>query len=208
MMARMIWASGLLHIAVFAGLIGVNAWWSATASPLDRPVYRVDLVTLPESPSVRPPPPVDEAYEVVSKKEAAAPQEEASLALKRTPRLVAEEPDPGPEEPLSFETDSPGIRLDERDFEFPYYLGIMQRKIQQQFTVPRMLGVKQLETVIYFRVKRSGRITNVVVERSSSNPVFDLAAQRALSAADPLPPLPEGYTKSYLGVHFAFQYTL
>lgn len=207
-MARMIWASGFLHIAVIAGMIGLNTWWSAPASSLDRQVYRVDLVTLNESPPVQRPPAIDEAYEVVSKKEAAAPQEEAPLALERTPRLVAEEPDPAPEAPRTFETDSPEIRLDERNFEYPYYLGMMQRKIQQHFNVPRMLGVTRLETVIYFRVVRSGRITGVVMERSSSNPVFDLAAQRALNAADPLPPLPEGYRKSYLGVHFAFQYAL
>lgn len=207
-MTRMIWASGFLHIAVIAGLIGLNTWLSASASSQDRQVYRVDLVTLAESPSVPRPPMIDEAYEVVSKKEAAVPQEEAALALERTPRLVSEEPDPGPETPQSFETDAPAIRLDERNFPFPYYLGVMQLKIQRNFVVPRMLGVTQLETVIYFRVRRSGRITNVVVERSSSNPVFDLAAQRALNAADPLPPLPEGYGKAYLGVHFAFQYAL
>ena len=207
-MTRMIWASGILHIAAIAGFAVLNTWWPAPASSQDQQVYRVDLVTLAETPSIRRPPMVEEEYEVVSRKEAAAPQEEAALALERTPHLVSEEPDPGPETPQSFETDAPAIRLDERNFEFPYYLGILQRRIQQHFNVPRMLGVTQLETVIYFRVTRSGRITNVVVERSSSNPVFDLAAQRALNAADPLPPLPEGYRKSYLGVHFAFQYTL
>ncbi len=207
-MARMIWASGFLHLAIIAGMIGFNPWWSSPASSLDQQVYRVDLVTLAERPSIRRPSMIDQAYEVVSKKEAAAPQEDASLALERTPHLVSEEPDPGPETPEAFETDSQEIRLDERIFEFPYYLGIMQRKIQQHFIVPRMLGVTELETVIYFRVRRSGRISNIVVERSSSNPVFDLAAQRALNAADPLPPLPDGYTKAYLGVHFAFQYSL
>ena len=207
-MTRMIWASGILHFAVILALVGSNAWWSDSASSQDQQVYRVDLVTLDESASIRRPPMIEEAYEVVSKKEAAAPQEEAALALERTPHLVSEEPDPGPETPESYETDSQEIRLDERIFEYPYYLGLMQRKIQRHFVVPRMLGVTQLETVIYFRVRRSGRISNVVVERSSSNPVFDLAAQRALNAADPMPPLPDGYTKSYLGVHFAFQYSL
>ncbi len=207
-MTRMIWASGILHFAVILALVGSNAWWSDSASSQDQQVYRVDLVTLDESASIRRPPMIEEAYEVVSKKEAAAPQEEAALALERTPHLVSEEPDPGPETPESYETDSQEIRLDERIFEYPYYLGLMQRKIQRHFVVPRMLGVTQLETVIYFRVRRSGRISNVVVERSSSNPIFDLAAQRALNAADPMPPLPDGYTKSYLGVHFAFQYSL
>jgi TonB family protein len=204
----MIWASGILHFAVILVLVGSNAWWSDSASSQDQQVYRVDLVTLDESASIRRPPMIDENYEVVSKKEAAAPQEEAALALERTPHLVSEEPDPGPETPESYETDSQEIRLDERIFEYPYYLGLMQRRIKPHFVVPRMLGVTQLETVIYFRVRRSGRISNVVVERSSSNPIFDLAAQRALNAADPMPPLPDGYTKSYLGVHFAFQYSL
>jgi len=207
-MARMIWASGFLHVAIIVGLVGFNTWWSPSASSMDRQIYRVDLVTLSDDSAIRRPPMIDEAYEVVSKKEAATPQDEASLALERTPHLVPEEPDPGPETPESFETDSAEIRLDERIFEFPYYLGLMQRKIRQHFIVPRMLGVTELETVIYFRVRRSGRISNIVVERSSNNPVFDLAAHRALNAADPLPPLPEGYAKSYLGVHFAFQYSL
>ena len=206
-MIRMIWASGILHIAAIAGLVGLDTWWPAPASSLDQQVYRVDLVTLAETPMIRRPPLVEEEYEIVSRKEAAAPQEEAALALKRTPRLVSEEPDPGPEAPESFETDSPEIRLDERSFEFPYYLGMMQRKIRQHFVVPRMLGETQLETVVYFRVTRSGRITGVDMKHSSSNPVFDLAVQRALNGADPLPPLPEGYRKSYLGVHFTFQYT-
>lgn len=207
-MIRMIWASGILHVAAIAVLVGLNTWWPAPASSQDHQVYRVDLVTLAETPTIRRPPVIEEDYEVVPRKEAAVPQEEAPLALERTPRLVSEEPDPGPEAPESFETDSPEIRLDERDFEFPYYLGMMQRKIRQQFVVPRMLGVTQLETVIYFRVTQSGRITGVDMKRSSSNPVFDLAAQRALNAADPMPPLPEGYRKSYLGVHFTFQYAL
>ena len=207
-MVRMIWASGLLHLVMIAGLLGSYAWWSMPVSSQSSQIYHVDLVSLPESSPVQRPPMIEEPYEIVSKKEASTPQEEAPIAMERMPKLVSEVPNQGPEMPESFETNSAGIRLDDSTFQFPYYLGVIQRKIQRHFIVPRIIGVKQLETVIYFRVRRSGKIYNVITKQPSSTPVFDLAAQRALNTADPLPPLPEGYTKSYLGVHFSFQYSL
>ncbi len=207
-MALIIWASGILHFAIIAGLLGVNTWWLIPKSTPEQQVYRVNLLTLPDRPPLRRPLVIEKTYKVVSKKEAAVPQKEASLALEKIPELVSEVPSVEPEAYKSFETESPSIRLDEQVFEFPYYLSIMQRKIQQNFVVPRMVGIKHLEVIIYFRVDPSGRIFNIMIESSSDNPFFDLAAQRALKAAGRLPPLPGGYTKPYLGVHFTFQYSL
>lgn len=202
----MIWTSGLLHIIVLSGFVFLNRLGSQPASSTGPQTYHVNLVSMPAPPKKQQARLVDELYKVVSRKEAAAPQQDASMALKRTPHLVSEEPNKGPVTPPSFETEMPSVRLDVKDFEFPYYLGIIQRKIQQHFVVPRMPGVKPLETIIYFRIDRKGRIHNIVLERTSKHPVFDLTAQRALNSSNPLPPLPDAYEEDFLGVHFAFEY--
>jgi len=205
-MTHMIWTSGLLHIIVLGGFIFLNMLWTRPVSSTGRQTYYVNLVTLPAPPIKQQAHPVDGPYKVVSRKEAATPQKEASLALKRTPRLVSEEPNKGPVTPPSFETDMSRVRLDVKEFEFPYYLGVIQRKIQQHFVVPRMPGVKRLEAIVYFKIDRKGRIHHIILEQESRHPVFDLTAQRALDSSNPLPPLPDTYEEDYLGVHFAFEY--
>jgi TonB family protein len=206
MMQRMLWVSGLLHLALLGGLFIGETLWSRPVTPFGQPVYHVDLVRLPSVAPSKRTQAMDEPYRVVSRKEAAAPEEKAEMALKRTPRLVSEEPDKGPEAPPAFETGTPGVRLDVEAFEFPYYLAAIHRKIQEHFVVPRILGAGYLQTVLYFRIAKDGRVYNLVVEQGSGNPTFDLASQRALESATPLPPLPSEYDRDYLGVHFQFEY--
>jgi hypothetical protein len=206
-MIRMIWTSFFLHIMVLGGFVFINMLGSQAASVTGPEIYHVNLVTMPALSKKQQARLVDGPYKVVSRKEAAAPQKDASMALKRTPNLVTEEPDKGPVTPPSFETDLSGVRLDVKEFEFPYYLAVIQRKIQQHFVVPRMPGIRSLETIIYFRIDRKGRIHNIILEQTSQHPVFDLTAQRALNASNPLPPLPDAYEEDFLGVHFSFEYS-
>lgn len=207
MTQRMIWLSGLVHLALIAGLVAFKALPSGRLSLPGVPVYQVDLVSMPASALSRQLPVLDEPYRMVTRKEAAAPDEKADMALQRTPKLVAEEPKKAPAAAPSFTTSTPGVRLDVEAFEYPYYLAAIHRKIQEDFVVPRIPGVRYLETMIYFRIGKDGKIYNMSVEQSSSNPTFDLASQRALESANPLPPLPSEYDRDYLGVHFAFEYT-
>jgi TonB family protein len=65
---------------------------------------------------------------------------------------------------------------------------------------------RPIKTVLYFRVQRDGKVTQVSVESSSGYAFFDQTAMRALLAAAPLPPLPAAYTDNYLGVHFGFEF--
>lgn len=195
-MKRMLLLSGLLHGLFIGGLVVENFVWSKPVYHTGHRIYNVNLVSLPVKKRITGP------YKVVPKKEAARPDQDAKLAIKRTPKLVSEEPEPV----TSFDTDTPGVRLDVKAFEFPYYLSAIQRKIQQNLHVPRLPGIRELRTIIYFKIERNGRILNMEMERSSNNPVFDLAARRALERSDPLPPLPDGFDHAYLGVHFEFEY--
>lgn len=203
---RMIGLSSLLHLLVLGGLVVFNVL-TATPTPITgATVYHVDLVSLQGPLSARQLPALDEPYRVVSRKEAASPDDKTDLALKRTPKLVAEEPRKGPTAAPTFETATPGVRLDVEAFQYPYYLSAIHRKIQENFVVPRLAGVGYLQAVISFRIGRDGKIYDLSIEQQSENPTFDMASQRALQAANPLPPLPSEYDPDYLGVHFAFEY--
>jgi outer membrane biosynthesis protein TonB len=198
--------SAALHIIGLGALVAFDLLDSTPASAFGYQVYQVDLITLPVSAS-KPMRALNEPYKVVTRKEAAAPEEKAGLAINRTPKLVSEKPDAiGPDTPPSFASGTPGVRLDVEEFPFPYYLAAIQRKIQQHFVVPRMPGVGRLQSIVYFRIAKDGRIYDITIEQDSSNPTFDLATQRALQAATPLPPLPGEYEEKDLGVHFEFLY--
>jgi protein TonB len=59
---------------------------------------------------------------------------------------------------------------------------------------------------MYFTIQRNGEITGVQVEKSSGNPVLDLASQRALITTKMLAPLPTPFPGRQLPVHLEFVY--
>jgi TonB family protein len=95
------------------------------------------------------------------------------------------------------------LKLDVVDFPFPHYITRIQYRIENNWEPP-FSGQGQLLATVYFKIIRSGEITEVKLEQSSGDIVFDQAAQRAVYNANPLPPLPEGYGQPTLGVHFDF----
>lgn len=85
------------------------------------------------------------------------------------------------------------------------YLGMVQRRISEQWSAPPVdLRAEALVAVVRFRLARNGTVTLVVVEQSSGNDYFDLAAKRAVLNADPLPPFPKELTDPYYDAHFSF----
>jgi TonB family protein len=106
------------------------------------------------------------------------------------------------------ETKKSSMELDIEEFPFVYYLNIMRNKISSNWVPPRTqtAGKESITTRIHFVVQRGGQVTRVVVEESSGVPFFDQSALRAVYASDPLPPLPEEFTDSELGVHFLFEF--
>jgi len=89
--------------------------------------------------------------------------------------------------------------LDNPDFTYAYYLDRMLSLIDAQWARPAMgSGVK---AVIFFRIGRDGKMSDLQVEQSSGYDSFDLAALRAVKNAAPFPPLPRAYKNEDLGVH-------
>lgn len=56
---------------------------------------------------------------------------------------------------------------------------------------------KDAEAVVVLDVKRDGTILNKSLEKRSSIPMFDESVLKAIERSNPLPPFPEGFTKSY-----------
>jgi TonB family protein len=93
--------------------------------------------------------------------------------------------------------------LEAEEFQHVWYLDTIQRRIAEQWVKPSIEGVPA-DAVVYFRIRRDGKITDVEVRQSSGDSVYDRAAQRAVTSASPMPPLPKTFTRDFLGVHFTF----
>ena len=92
------------------------------------------------------------------------------------------------------------IGVEDPNFTYGYYLDRVTAIIRQNWTRPAV-GAEIKQTLFNFRIQRNGTITGLRLVESSGSEVFDRAAQRAVIAASPLPPLPKGYKKESLGIN-------
>ena len=88
--------------------------------------------------------------------------------------------------------------IDDPDFTFGYYLDQLLELIRAQWTRPPVGA--GIQVVVRFSVDRDGRVSTIEITEPSGISSFDLAAQRAVQSASPLPPLPRGYRGASLGV--------
>jgi protein TonB len=96
-----------------------------------------------------------------------------------------------------------GVRLGVENFCCPEYILDMRNRIIKNWNqAQKAPGV----VTMYFTIQRNGEITAIEVERSSGNPVLDLASQRALMTTRALAPLPAAFTERQLPVHLEFVY--
>ena len=85
------------------------------------------------------------------------------------------------------------------------YLARVQARISGFWTAPPVdISGKALTVTVRFRLERDGRVGSIVIEQSSGNDYYDMAAQRAVQSAIPLPPFPPDLTDSYFDAHFTF----
>ncbi|RKZ32245.1 hypothetical protein DRQ33_06215, partial [bacterium] len=97
------------------------------------------------------------------------------------------------------------VQVEGKDFANDFYLNLIINKVANNWLNP-LRGGRTISAVIYFKIQRSGKVTDAVVEKSSGNQLFDQSALRAVLASSPLPSLPESYTGDFLGVHFQFEH--
>lgn len=228
-MKSALFVSLLLHIAV--GVMWMSFVKFTQVRFVPRDVYIIDLVAPPpveaSKPIVKPPPTVVQEPEPEPEPEIKEPEPEPEPEPFVPPKEKPK-PKPKPKEkevkktiPTTKITKTPDVEegeaeaepqpatgdivIEGQEFPFAYYLTTMKRKIAALWRVPGTTPESKYCTV-YFRVGRDGGIHSPSVETSSGSVVFDQAALRAVVQSNPLPPLPEGYTDDYLGVHFSFAY--
>lgn len=98
---------------------------------------------------------------------------------------------------------SAGVTGIEGDFPYGPYIENMKRLIGTHWFRPQV--VPGTATTVYYEIERDGTVRNAKVETASGNGIADRAALRAVLEASPLPPLPFGYSGTYLGVHLTFK---
>ncbi|HUJ79791.1 MAG TPA: energy transducer TonB [Nitrospiria bacterium] len=172
-------------------------------------------------PPLKPAPPKPKA-KAPAKPKAAPPlphKAEAPPPLKsKTPPPPAPEPAPKPETPppqppsppvqQGPASPSPSLmvqpKIDTPEFDCSLYCGVLQDKLEGQWTPPSVSAQGPVQAVVVFTINRDGTVSNVSLETSSGNFYFDQAALRAVMLAAPLPPLPRTLTSSTLRVHAPF----
>ncbi len=95
------------------------------------------------------------------------------------------------------------VTLNVADFPYAYYIQLIHRKIQERWE-GRAIEGRQPEVI--FEIERNGRLRRVAVGKTSGNSAYDQLAMRAISEANPFPPLPEGFVKPTLTVGLQFIY--
>ena len=215
-----------IHVVLLFGFLIRSKPPREIAMPPGGPLTRARLVRLSplrsfpaaeatpaEAQKARPKPALAKRYTpgstVALKQERGPARKNGASEGKSSPREVVAAPqaDLVPRWWSTDSTRSTDLRAD-GDFRFAYYLAALRNKIGQRWVPPPGMNARgrPVRAVLYFRISRDGQISVAQVEATSGYAFFDQTALRALLSATPLPPLPAGYSDSYLGVHFGFEY--
>ena len=127
---------------------------------------------------------------------------------KSKPRPQLGPPREGPGEPSLAEVSTPMLP-DAPGFEYPYYLNLLRGRLSDAWLYPAdaASGKEVLQATMAFRIRRDGSVDQARLEASSESDIFDRSVLRAVEAAAPFPPLPDGFKKETLGVLFVtFEY--
>ncbi len=90
------------------------------------------------------------------------------------------------------------VSFDNPEFTYGYYIDRMLASLRPHWKRPPVQT--EIEAEVYFRIARNGEVSDVRLVSSSGYTPFDLAAEKAVRDASPLPPLPAGYRHPSLGV--------
>jgi len=121
---------------------------------------------------------------------------------------VARVPPPPPPVPLGRRDGSPqgsgAMTLNVSDFPFAWYLSRVQAKVTERWAGKALPGQ---QPVAVFEISREGQVSKLAIEKTSGNSYYDQAALRAITEANPFPPLPPEFTGQTLRVHLGFNFS-
>jgi len=98
---------------------------------------------------------------------------------------------------------SGAVTLNVSDFPFAWYTRIVASKVTAAWSARALEG---RQPVAVFEIGRDGQIIKMSIEKSSGNPYYDQAALRAITSANPFPPLPQDFKEPFLRVHMGFNF--
>lgn len=203
-----------LHLAALGGLILAAR---PNTSALTLPTVRVRLASAPELPA--PPKPSSAplkteapATKAVSKGEQKAPaippkKKTAPPSPPVSPSATEGKPTSGS---TTLQTSAVGLwgqgvalGAGEGDsFPYDYYLQRLLATVEANWFKPQAPPGTRCR--VRCRIARSGELLEAGLEQPSSHAAFDRAALRAVYAAAPFPPLPQGFVRSELILHLEF----
>jgi TonB family protein len=95
------------------------------------------------------------------------------------------------------------------NFPFTYYLqNLINRVSGNWFTSlvdPGITG--SFQTIVYFRIHKTGQVSDLKIMDSSGIRSLDMSALRAIQNSAPFPPLPRAYEDEYLGINLIFEHS-
>lgn len=96
------------------------------------------------------------------------------------------------------------MTLNASDFPFAWYLSRVQAKVTERWAGKALPGQ---QPVAVFEINREGQVSRLAIEKSSGNSYYDQAALRAITDANPFPPLPAEFPGPSLRVHLGFNFS-
>lgn len=145
--------------------------------------------------------------QIIKKEEIVIPKKEKKVVQPPKPveqKKEVEKPKDQPHSKPVSET-SQSLTLENIKFPFSYYIKQIQSKISENWTWAQSYA-GDFKTVVYFKITRSGQISDIKIKTSSGNKLYDNICLRAVEISSPFPPLPQGYEDDWLGVFFEFRF--
>lgn len=143
---------------------------------------------------------------VVKKEEIIIPKKEKKVVPKKPVEQKQEIEKPQVQsQQNTLSSTAQSLTLENVKFPFSYYIKQIQTKISENWSWAKSYQ-GDLKTVVYFKIIRSGEISEIKIKTSSGNKLYDNICLRAVEVSAPFPPLPEGYQDDWLGVFFEFRY--
>jgi TonB family protein len=119
------------------------------------------------------------------------------------PQTAAAPPPPPPGRPSGSALGSGAVTLNVSDFPFAWYTRVVVTKVTEGWAARALEG---RQPVAVFDIGRDGQVSKLSIEKSSGNPYYDQAALRAITSANPFPPLPQDFKEPFLRVHMGFNF--
>ena len=89
------------------------------------------------------------------------------------------------------------------NFPYQWYVQVIKKKLDANWNVTEGFS-RRIYAQTAFTINRDGSLTDIEIEETSNNELFDRSARRAVELSGPFPPLPHDFPENSLRVHVRF----